>query len=68
MAEESLRNAEAKYRSIFEGGVEGIYETSVEGQSLTANPAMVKMLGYDSEDEVRSIHHRLGESAMGRSE
>ena len=54
VAEESLRNAEAKYRSIFEGGLEGIYETSVEGESLTANPAMVKMLGYDSEDEVRS--------------
>jgi PAS domain S-box-containing protein len=54
VAEESLRNAEAKYRRIFEGGVEGIYEASVEGRCLTANPAMARMLGYDSEDEMCS--------------
>ncbi len=52
-AEESVRNSEAKYRRIFEGAVEGIFETSVEGRCLTANPAVVKMLGYETEDEVR---------------
>jgi PAS domain S-box-containing protein len=47
--------AEAKYRSIFEGSVEGVFEVSVKGQCLTANPAMVKMLGYGSEDEACSV-------------
>jgi PAS domain S-box-containing protein len=53
-SEESLREAEEKYRSIFEGALEGIYETSREGKTLTANPALARMLGYDSADEVRS--------------
>jgi len=55
-AEVSLRKAEEKYRNIFEGALEGIYETSPEGKNLTANPALAKMLGYDSpEDVVSSI-------------
>ena len=54
-AEESLRKAEAKYRNIFEGAVEGIFETSPQGQPLTANPALAKMLGYDSGDEFTSV-------------
>ena len=53
-SEESLREAEEKYRHIFEGALEGIYETSREGKNLTANPALARMLGYDSADEVRS--------------
>ncbi len=54
MAEESLRNAEEKYRNIFDSALEGIFETSPQGQSLTANPAMARMLGYDSPAELIS--------------
>ena len=54
MAEESLRNAEAKYRNIFDSALEGIFETSPQGESLTANPAMARMLGYDSPAELIS--------------
>ena len=54
-AEESLRKAEEKYRNIFEGAVEGIFETSPQGQPLTANPAMAKILGYDSPGEFTSV-------------
>jgi PAS domain S-box-containing protein len=54
-SEEALRKAEEKYRSIFEGALEGIYETSPEGQYLTANPALAKMLGVGSPDEVTSL-------------
>ncbi len=50
-AEESLRKAEEKYHGIFEGAVEGIFETSQDGQPLTANPAMAKILGYASPEE-----------------
>jgi PAS domain S-box-containing protein len=57
VAEESQRKTEKKYRNIFEGAVEGIFETTPEGQSLTANPALVKMLGYDSPDEFTSVIH-----------
>ncbi len=47
-AEESLRQAEAKYRTIFENVVEGIFQTSPEGQYLSVNPAQARMLGYES--------------------
>ena len=53
-AEESLKKAEEKYRHIFEGALEGIYETSPEGKSMTANPALARLLGFDSPDETLS--------------
>ncbi|MDX2272451.1 MAG: EAL domain-containing protein [Cyanobacteriota bacterium] len=46
--EEALRQAEAKYRSIFENAVEGIFQSNIHGQLLTANPMLAKILGYDS--------------------
>ena len=47
-AEEGLRKAEEKYRSIFENAVEGIYQSSPSGQFITANPALARILGYQS--------------------
>src|SRR5215210_3779534 len=46
------RQAEEKYRSIFENAIEGIYQTTVDGRFLTANPAMARMLGYESPVEL----------------
>jgi PAS domain S-box-containing protein len=46
------RQAEEKYRSIFENAVEGIFQTTVDGRFLTANPAMARMLGYESPEEL----------------
>ncbi len=40
--EEALRNAEVKYRSIFENAIEGIYHTSPEGKFLAVNPAAAR--------------------------
>ncbi len=53
-AESAFREAEKKYRDILDGALEGMFQTSVEGRSLTANPAMAKMLGYDSPEELVS--------------
>jgi PAS domain S-box-containing protein/putative nucleotidyltransferase with HDIG domain len=49
-----IRQAEEKYRSIFENATEGIYQTTPEGQFITANTAMATMLGYDSAEELMS--------------
>ena len=55
-AEELLRESEARYRDIFEGAIEGIYRSSLRGEFTTANPALAKMLGYDSpEGLVRAV-------------
>jgi PAS domain S-box-containing protein len=43
--------AEKRYRDIFDNALEGIYRTSTEGKVLTANPALAKMLGFDSAEE-----------------
>lgn len=47
-SESALRQAEEKYRNIFENSILGIYQTSPAGQFLTANPALAHMLGYPS--------------------
>jgi len=48
----ALRRAEEKYRSIFENAGEGIFQASPEGGFLTANPAMARILGYASPEEL----------------
>ena len=51
-SERALQEAGKKYRDIFEGALEGFYQTTPEGKSLAANPALAKMLGYDSPDDL----------------
>jgi PAS domain S-box-containing protein len=51
-AAESLRQAEAKFRSIFENAAEGIFQATPEGRFITANPALARMLGYASPQEL----------------
>ena len=46
------RRAEEKYRSIFENAVEGIFQTTAEGRFVTANPALARMFGYESSEEL----------------
>lgn len=71
-AEEERRKAEEKYRSIFDNAVEGIFQTSVEGRFLTANPAMARMFGYGSPEDllesVSSIGDELYVDAEKRAE
>ncbi|NTW16639.1 MAG: PAS domain S-box protein, partial [Syntrophaceae bacterium] len=54
--EESLRQSEEKYRKIFEGATEGIYQTTPEGVYLSMNPAFARMAGYTSpQDMIDSV-------------
>ena len=50
--EEALRQAEEKYRNIYENAIEGIFQTSPEGRFISANPALARILGYDSPEEL----------------
>ncbi len=52
--EHRLKESEEKYRSIFENAAEGIYQASLDGRLLTANPAMARMFGYWSPEEMVS--------------
>ena len=52
LAEAELRRSEEKYRKIFENAMEGIFQTTPEGRFLNANPAMARMFGYESPEEL----------------
>jgi diguanylate cyclase (GGDEF)-like protein/PAS domain S-box-containing protein len=54
-AEAALMDSEARYRSLFANVVEGVYQTTPDGKLVTANPALVEMLGFDSVEELRSL-------------
>ncbi|MEG4320965.1 MULTISPECIES: PAS domain S-box protein [unclassified Microcoleus] len=51
-AEFALKQAEEKYRTIFENATEGIFQTAPDGRYLSANPALARMYGYDSPSEL----------------
>jgi two-component system sensor histidine kinase/response regulator len=46
--EQELRQAEAKYRSIFENAVEGIFQTTPDGHYISVNPALAHIYGYET--------------------
>ncbi|MEC4865233.1 MAG: transporter substrate-binding protein [Jaaginema sp. PMC 1078.18] len=48
----ALQEAEEKYRSIFENAAEGIFQISLDGRYLSANPALLAMYGYNSFTEM----------------
>ena len=51
-AEEALRRSETGFRSVVEDAPYGIYRASTAGRFLQVNPALQKMLGYESSDEL----------------
>ncbi len=53
--EEALRRSEARYRSLVQSAVYGIYRSSLEGRFFDVNPALIAMLGYDSAEEVLGL-------------
>jgi adenylate cyclase len=59
-AEEALQRAETKYRRIFENATEGIFQTSREGRYISVNPALAKMYGYGSPDELMQAITNVG--------
>ncbi len=48
----ALKKSEKKNRGVFENAVEGIFKSTVSGNQVSVNPAMVELLGYDSEADL----------------
>ncbi|MEG4484803.1 PAS domain S-box protein [Microcoleus sp. D2_18a_B4] len=51
-AETALREAEEKYRNIYENALNGIFQTAIDGKYISANPALASIYGYDSPAEL----------------
>ncbi|MDR3402235.1 MAG: PAS domain-containing sensor histidine kinase [Chthoniobacter sp.] len=52
-SQESEGATEATYRSIVEHAIEGIFQTTPDGQYLLANPALAHIYGYESTEELK---------------
>src|SRR6185436_997155 len=48
--------SEAKYRELLDNVIDGVYQSTADGRLLTVNPALVKMLGYESPAEFLKIN------------
>ena len=51
-AQRAMQESEEKYRSIFENALEGIFQSTPEGRFLSANPAMARIWGYETPEEM----------------
>lgn len=60
---DALANAELRYRNIFEHASEGIFQTSADGRYLAANPALARIYGYATPEQLiadlSDIKHQL---------
>lgn len=53
LSEQLASDAEARYRAIFENAIEGIYQTTPSGQYLDFNPALARIYGYESIQDLK---------------
>ena len=57
---EELRQSEERYRALTENAAIGIYRTTPEGRILFVNPAGVRMLGFDSFEDLAERNPKAG--------
>jgi GAF domain-containing protein len=55
LAEEALRESEAKFRGLFETIAEGVYQSRRDGRFLSVNPAFVEIYGYAKVEEIYAL-------------
>lgn len=66
LAEEKLKISEEELRNLFEQAPIGIYRSTPDGRILMANPALIKMLGFDSLEDL--ISRNLQKEGYGTKE
>lgn len=54
VAQKALRHSERRYQALFDNVPDGVYRSLPDGRLLAANPALVRILGYDSVDDLLS--------------
>jgi len=58
--EEALEQSEEHFRNIFTNAPFGVFQSTIDGKLLRANPAMAKIFGYTSAEELIEIVNRTG--------
>ncbi len=54
----AAREAESRYRTLFEGVPVGLYRATLTGQILDANPALLRLLGFPSRESLMAVNLR----------
>jgi PAS domain S-box-containing protein len=67
-AEQALRDSEERYRTIFQNSPLGIFRSTIDGRFIELNPALARMLGYDSPAEVMREITDIGRQIYTRAE
>jgi diguanylate cyclase (GGDEF)-like protein/PAS domain S-box-containing protein len=52
----AAKESEAKYRQLFENLLESVFQSAPDGKIISANPAMVRLLGYETEEELLTVN------------
>jgi len=55
-SENALRKSEEVYRNLVMRIPDGVYKSTAAGKFLDVNPAMIKMLGYDSKEDMLKLN------------
>ena len=63
-AEQALREAERRYRSLFDNAIEGIFRTTPDGRYLDANPALARIYGFATPQELVASLRDIEASSM----
>ncbi|MDZ4809774.1 MAG: PAS domain S-box protein [Bacteroidota bacterium] len=59
-AEQELIAAQKKIQAVFDNSADGVYQSTVEGKFIMANPALAKIFGYNSVGELLSSVNNIG--------
>ena len=51
-AERRFAEAEESYRKLFDSSIDGIYVSTPDGRLLNANPALARMMGYETPNDL----------------
>jgi PAS domain S-box-containing protein len=62
------KHAEEKYRSIYNNSIEGIFQSTEDGHFLSVNPAMSRIYGYDSPEDMLYNVNDIGDQLYVDSE
>lgn len=55
-SEQALKQSEKNYHDLFDNAVQGMFQSSVDGKLINANPMLLRLLGYDSIEEMSGMN------------
>ena len=64
LAEIAIKENEERYRNIFDNAPIGMFHSTIDGKVINLNPGFVKMLGYETEEELSNLINNIGTAEL----